>query len=333
MNKSLIRSSFLLSSVLCLSLLLTACDTDLNSSETTASISQGPAKITTHNLFGEGVKGVRVSALGISTAIDGTTWVVPAEVNFNNDAVPFASDLHNVYQNTYNNAERAVAALDGSDIVTIDANGEVITAYVFADNYFEMYVNGVAVAKDPVPFTKFNSNIVRFKVTKPFTVAMHLVDWEENLGLGSESNRGKSYHAGDGGMVAVFKDSSGATIGTTGSEWKAQTFYTAPLKDIVCLVEKGSLRDSSKCDSSSTSDGNSFYGYHWPIDKNWILEGFDDSNWPAAATFTNDTIGVNNKDAYMNFTSIFDDKQNDAEFIWSSNVVLDNSVLVRYTFK
>ena len=297
---------------------------------TTASISQGPAKVTTANLFKQGG---RVAGLGLSTASDGTTWVVPAEVDFTNDAVPFAPDLHNTHGNKYDNAESAIAALDGSDIVTVDAGGEVITAYVFADNYFDMYVNGVAVGKDPVPFTQFNSNIVRFKATKPFTVAMHLVDWEENLGLGSENNRGKSYHAGDGGMVAVFKDASGATIGTTGPEWKAQTFYTAPLKTTDCLVEKGSLRDSSACNMDGSDDGTSFYGYHWTLDKDWMKADFDDSSWQAATTFTNDEIGVKNKDAYMNFTSIFDDKANDAEFIWSSNVVLDNSVIVRHTFK
>lgn len=342
MNKSL----FVLSGTVCLSLSLVACGSSTSNADTTtmsktvasapvtlattASISQGPAKTTTTELFEQGG---RVTGLGLSTASDGTTWVVPADVNFTNDEVPFASDLHNVYQKTYDNAADALAALDGSDIVTVDADGEVITAYIFADNYFEMYVNGVAVAKDPVPFTQFNSNIVRFKVSKPFTVAMHLVDWEENLGVGTEGNRGNSHHAGDGGMVAVFKDASGATIGKTDSDWKAQTFYTAPIKDTSCVVETGSVRDSSACNTDGSNDGSAYYGFHWPIDKDWASETFDDTSWPAATTFSNDTIGVRNKDSYMNFTSVFDDKQNDAQFIWSSNVVLDNSVLVRRTFK
>ncbi|WP_413691571.1 hypothetical protein [Psychromonas sp. KJ10-2] len=79
-------------------------------------------------------------------------------------------------------------------IIEIDADGEVVTAYIFADNYFEMYINGIAVGKDPVPFTKFNSNIVQFKVKKPFDIAILAVDWEENLGTGTESNRGASAH-------------------------------------------------------------------------------------------------------------------------------------------
>ena len=59
--------------------------------------------------------------------------------------------------------------------------------------------------------------------------------------------------------------------------------------------------------------------------------GFDDSSWPSASTFTNATIGVDNKPAYTNFTGIFDDASDDAEFIWSSNVILDNEVIVRRT--
>ncbi len=46
-------------------------------------------------------------------------------------------------------------------------------------------------------------------------------------------------------------------------------------------------------------------------------------------TFTNDTVGVDNKRSYTNFTDIFDGSRADAEFIWSSNLVLDNLVLMR----
>jgi hypothetical protein len=51
-----------------------------------------------------------------------------------------------------------------------------------------------------------------------------------------------------------------------------------------------------------------------------------------ATTYTNDTVGVHNKPAYMNFTAIFDAPGADAQFIWSSNLILDNLVIVRRTF-
>lgn len=294
----------------------------------TASVTQGFATTTTTNLFSQGV---RVAGEGSIEASDGTTWTVPAEVNFTDNAFPLASDLHNVYGETYTSAEAAVNALDGNDIVEIDSEGELITAYVFADNYFEMYVNGVAVGKDAVPFTEFNSSIVRFRVSSPYTIAMKLVDWEENLGLGSESSGGSAFHPGDGGMVAVFKNESNEVVAITGNDWKAQTFYTAPISDLSCPTESGTARNTDSCSTADVSDGSSFYGLHWAIDADWETQGFDDSSWPSATTYTNNQIGVNNKPSYTNFTEIFDDNTNDAEFIWSTNVVLDNLVLVRYT--
>lgn len=157
-----------------------------NSSYTgTGSVTQGAGTTTTANLF---PSGVRVAALGTITSTDNKTWALPADVNFTNAAFPFASDLYNSYVSGhgYANSSTASAALSSSNIVTVDADGEVFTAYIFGDNYFEMYVNGVPVGKDPVPYTDFNSCIVRFKAKKPFTVAVKCLDWEENLGLGTE---------------------------------------------------------------------------------------------------------------------------------------------------
>lgn len=294
----------------------------------TGSVTQGLATTTTSNLYNCG----RTSGLGTITATDNSTWTVPAEVNYSNSSFPFASDLNNGCDgNNYSTVATALAALDGSDIIDIDAGGELITAYIFADNYFEMYINGTPVGKDPVPYTEFNSCIVRFRVNYPFTIAMLLVDWEENLGVGSEDNGGFAYHAGDGGMVAVFKDSNDNIIATTGSDWKAQTFYTAPIIDLTCPSENGSERVTTACSTQDSQDGSQYYGLHWERPTDWEKDTYDDSSWPDATTYTNTTIGVNNKPAYTNFTSIFDDSNDDAEFIWSTNVILDNEVIVRKT--
>jgi len=296
----------------------------------TASVSQGPASVLTQNIY-DCDRG-RKAPIGTSTATDGSTWTVPAEVNFTDESFPMASDLFNPCTKIeYTTADEALAALDGSDIVEVDADGELITAFVFADNYFEMYINGIPVGKDNVPFTQFNSNIVRFKVQKPFTIAMKLVDWEENSGLGSEANRGQAFHPGDGGMVAVFKDAEGEIIATTNSEWKAQTFYTAPLRDLSCATEEGTLRLSTSCSTEDSNDGTSYYALHWKTPLNWQSTEFDDTQWPSATEYTNKTIGVDNKPAYTNFIDIFDNSKADAKFIWSTNVILDNEVLVRYT--
>ncbi|AWV96902.1 hypothetical protein [Arcticibacterium luteifluviistationis] len=298
----------------------------------TASVSQGIATTITEDIYS--CERGRKTDVGEITSTDGKKWTVPAQTNYTNNDFPFSADLFNSCEGkNYATTKEALSNFNDSNIIEIDKEGEIFTAYIFADNYFEMYVNGVAVGKDKVPFTEFNSSIVKFKVQKPFTIAMKLVDWEEHLGVGCEANRGKAFHAGDGGMVAVIKDEQNNIITTTNENWKAQTFYTAPIIDLSCVSEDGNYRYSKNCDTNGGQDGTSFYALHWETPTDWMKTNFDDSNWPNASTFTNQTIGVDNKPSYTNFTSIFDDAENDAEFIWSTNVVLDNEVLVRYTVK
>lgn len=298
----------------------------------TASITQGPTKEKEETIF-ECEDG-RVTKIGTIKSADGKHWTVPAITNFKNKNFPAAQDLYNPCNgHTYANAQEAISKLDGSDIIDIDIDGDVFTAYIFADNYFEMYINGIPVGKDKVPFTKFNSSLVRFKVNRPFTIAIKLVDWEEALGIGTEKNRTSNFHAGDGGMVAVVKDINDNIIATTNEDWKAQTFYTAPIKNLNCASETGLIRNSKNCDEADSDDGSSYYGLHWELSSDWEQSNFDDAKWPNATTYSNQTIGVDNKKAYTNFTDIFDNQIHDAKFIWSTNVVLDNEVIVRYTIK
>ena len=300
---------------------------------------QGSAHVTQGSVNAQGpqiyeCENGRPTYEGVIKSADGKEWMVPAQTNFANELFPFAPDLHNVCNgNTHANYEDALAKLDLSDMVVIDEAGSQFTAYIFADNYFEMYVNGIPVGKDKVPFTPFNSSILRFKVNRPFTIAMKLVDWEEALGLGTEKNRNSDFHAGDGGMVVVITDETGDIIATTNKNWKAQTFYTAPVKDLSCVVESENLRISENCDMTDSDQGSNFYGLHWVLPNDWEKTSFDDSHWPPATEYTNETIGMDNKKAYTNFTDIFDHQGNDAQFIWSTNVLLDNVVMVRYSVK
>ncbi len=296
----------------------------------TASVTEGLASTTTQNLYS---KGIRVAAIGSIIANDNSVWTVPAEVNFTNTHFPTASDLYNPDGNKFENSAAALAAFNPSNIIEIDTAGEVITGYIFADNYFELYINGVAVGKDAIPFTDFNSHLVKFKVSKPFTIAMKLVDWEERLGLGCEKNKQKKYHPGDGGMVAVFKDATGNIVCKTDADWKAQTFYIAPIKDFSCVTENGTTRISSNCNTSDVRNGAGYAALHWQVPTDWMNTTFNDSSWPNASIYSNSTIGVDGKSAFTKFTDIFDDANADAQFIWSTNVILDNEVIVRKIVK
>ncbi|TWT67498.1 hypothetical protein CA85_23490 [Allorhodopirellula solitaria] len=269
----------------------------------------------------------RTANVGTITSPDGREWMVPAKTHF--QTAMKAPDLYN----EANGVEpTGIADVDLESIPVIDAGGdELFAAYVFGDNYFEIYVNGELLAIDPVPMTPFNSSVIRFRAQRPLTIAIMGVDWEERLGLGFEKFKGASFHQGDAGLVAVVKDAAGETIAVTDASWKAQTFYTAPLKTKDCLVLKGSLRDSSRCSTDDVDDGTTHFAAHWPIPKNWAAVDFDDSGWPNAAIFTNEFVGVDNKPAYTNFTDLFDDPKADGKFIWSSSLVHDNLVLMRKT--
>jgi len=296
----------------------------------TASVTQGLATQTQSNLFT--CTGGRITNLGTITASDNTVWTVPAVTLFTESSAPFASDLYNGCNgHTFANTNAALQGLDGTDIITIDSDGELITGFIFADNYFELYINGQMVGKDRVPYTPFNSSLVRFRVRRPFSISFHLVDWEEHLGLGAEASGGFTYHDGDGGLVAIFKDASNAVVAKTDGTWKAQTFYTAPIQNLSCPSENGTLRLSSGCSTADVQDGTAFYALHWPLPTGVYNPTFSDNDWPNASVYSNAEVGVNNKPAYTNFVDLFDAPGNDAEFIWSTNLILDNEVVVRHT--
>lgn len=293
-----------------------------------ASFSDGPATVINEGLIDCG-RTSRISAVGEIVSDDGVTRTVPAVTQFL--TAPQASDLYNAC------AGIEPGGLDEIDLAAVpvmDAGGsEVFTAYIFADNYFELYVNGTLLAVDSVPFTPFNSSVVKFSADRPVSLAVMGVDWEENLGLGSEAGRGSDYFPGDAGLVMQIVDASGAPVAITDDTWRAQTFYVSPLDDRACLAVDGATRNSSACSTDAARDGSGFSAAFWDIPDTWMMPDFDDAGWPAAYTYTNDTVGVDNKPGYTNFTDVFDDPQADAQFIWSSNLVLDNLVLLRSTIE
>lgn len=288
-----------------------------------AHITQGMAKTMHANLFECDNGRSRVSGIGEIVDARGNVWTVPAENNFTK-----ATKAIDLYEECANIKPQSLDDVDETSVPVsvIDVDGEVVTGYIFADNYFELYINGTLIAVDTVPFTPFNSSIVKFKVKAPYTIAVKAIDWEENLGLGTEANRGNAYHAGDGGFIASFSDGT-----VTGPQWQAQTFYTAPIYDLSCLREIDNQRLSDTCNTKGTDHGENAFAAHWKVPKDWMSKEFDASYWPQATLYSEDVIGVNNKKSYMNFIEKF--SGTGARFIWSTNVVLDNEVLMRYEVK
>ena len=282
-----------------------------------AAVSQGPGRIVVAELA-PCPAARRGSMLGSATSSDGRTWPVPAAVNY--ATAVKAPDVST-------DCGRAINEAD-APIVEVDKDGEVITGYLIADNYFELYVNGKLIAVDATPFVPFNTAMVRFRAKRPVTYAVRLVDWEETPGLGVERTAAGAHHPGDGGFLARFSD---GTI--TDSTWKAQAFYIAPLASPADVVIDGSVRRTPKLARTypeapdQAACGDACYALHWPEPKGWETRGFADAGWPAARRFTPAQMGVNNIPGYAAFLARF----GSAEPIWSDNLVLDNLVLARKT--
>ncbi len=266
---------------------------------------------------------VREALCGEITAEDGSVWAVPAPITDG----PTPVDVFN---------ECSVGGVNPdyeSQLVTqvIDAGGVEMTAHLFGDNYFEFYANGEFVGRDAVGFTLFNSHAARIQVAYPVTYAVLLVDWEGYLGVGLEDTR-ERFHIGDAGFIATFSD--GATVNGTDETWKCKAFYIAPLDDPGCVVfdEHGNA-DSSSCPSEDAAVAciendptHNCRALHLPLPDDWMSAEFDDSGWATATTYTADE--VTGSPGFRNYE---DTLFRGGQFIWTSNLDLDNQVVCRKT--
>lgn len=244
---------------------------------------------------------------GIVVAPDGTRVQVPAVPA----GGPDPTDLYNDCSGSGHNPNY----LEDLDTVVIDSDGEEVTGYLFGDNYYELYVNGTIVARDPVGFVPFNSGVVRFKAKRPLTYAVKLVDWGTHLGVGMEYDR---WNVGDGGFIARFSDGT-----ETGADWKCRAYYISPLEDRSC-VDPGP--DTSACPERPpcvARDPASCKALHFQVPEDWAEPGFDDSGWHQASTYA--ASAVTNQRAYRDYQ----DRFGGADFIWSHNLDQDNLVLCR----
>lgn len=309
-----------------LAALLCACASVSNLFAQEAAFTTGTARMINPGLIDCGPNSL-ASAVGEIRSNDNTLRTVPAPTNY--ESAPKASDLFNECGGT---RLSSIAQLDLNSVPLLDAGGsEEFVMYLYADNYFELYINGELLAVDPVPFTPLNSSVVRFKADRPLTIAVMAVDWEQNLGLGSENSGGLAFNPGHGGFVAHLQDSFKNTIAITDRKWRAQTFYTSPLKNRNCLVASRQIRRSRPCDTRGENFAAGFSGAHWNLPGDWMMPSFNDRIWPSASAYSNNQVGVENNNAFTNFRDVFDTKGADAHFIWSTNLILDNLVILRTT--
>lgn len=283
--------------------------------QTSGSITRGKGNIIYNDLL-PGCPSNHKTPLGSITSTDQKKWFVPTDSTWIN-AVKL-QDLYNTCSNTLP-ARLSDVDLRKVKAVTIDPLGDTITAYLFCDNYFELYINGQLIGVDAVPFTPFNSSVAKFVVSKPYTIAVKLVDWEENPGLGTEVQGSNLYYSGDGGFIAAFSDGT-----VTDASWKTQSFYIAPLDNPDLIDELPSGVHATTRASNTPACTADCYGVHYDIPSGWQQPAFDDEKWPYAVLYN--AAQVTNQPAYTNFAA---SAWANAKFIWSSNLFLDNVVLSR----
>lgn len=183
-------------------------------------------------------------------------------------------------------------------------------AEVWADNWFSLYVNGKKVGEDSIPFEterSFNSEIISFKASYPLTIGIIARDFVENSS-GLEYIGKPNQQIGDGGVIAQIREtSSGQVIGATGNDWKVYVVNRAPLNS-VCVKSKKPLID---CKSFSAKNPT-----------NWYSLTFKDAAWKSASVYTETEVGT--KEGYYDFSW-----SKSAKLIWSSDLRIDNTILLR----
>ncbi len=183
---------------------------------------------------------------------------------------------------------------------------------VWADNWMAVYVDGEFIGEDSVPITterSFNAESFTFDAVAPFTVAIEAKDFKQT-DSGIEYIGQPNQQMGDGGIIAQITDlSSGEVIAVTDSSWASLVVHQAPL--------------NTDCERDPDPDATCEYLIiDTPTD--WAAAAFDDSDWTPATEWS--AADVDPKDGYN--TVLWDPA---AQFVWGTDLEIDNTVLLRTT--
>jgi len=169
---------------------------------------------------------------------------------------------------------------------------DTVKANVYADNWFKLYINGNLVVVDSISFIPHNVVSVDILPEYPMTIAVMAKD-NADKETGLEYN---NTNLGDGGFILKFGDGT-----VTNASWKAKSFFHGPIgRDLENPKTK-----------------------HEAIPENWFAADFDDKGWVNAVEHSEDAVGPKDPFYKHDFEG--------AEWIWTKDLALDNTVIFRTT--
>lgn len=199
-------------------------------------------------------------------------------------------------------------------LTTTAVSAEEFSADVWADNWFEMRIDGTQVAEDSVPITterSFNAESFEFEAERPFVIGLVAKDFKENdsgleyIGTGRQQ-------MGDGGVILQVKDAEGQSVAVSNADWQCLVIHTAPL-DKSCEKAANPVAGQGACGFEATDEPTG-----------WDQAGFDASDWPQATTYSEREVSP--KDGYDRI-----DWVEGAKLIWGPDLEQSNTILCRLT--
>ena len=175
------------------------------------------------------------------------------------------------------------------DGVVKPSMSDTVHGAAYADNWFMMFINGKQVAVDSIDFLPHNVVQLDILPEYPMTIAVLAKD-NADPATGCEYGR----QIGDGGFILKFADGT-----VTDARWKAKCFMHGPID-----------RDTANPKVRTE-----------PLPEGWHLPGFDDGSWPAATEFAQERIDPK--------APFFEHDFKGARWIWTSDLDLDNTVVLR----
>jgi len=191
-------------------------------------------------------------------------------------------------------------------------SAEVFTADVWADNWFELRINGTKVAEDSVPITterSFNAESFEFVVDRPFVIGLVAKDFKEN-DSGLEYIGTQRQQMGDGGVILQIKDSLGELVAVSNAEWQCLEIHSAPI-DKSCEKAANPVAGEGACAFEKKAPPAS-----------WDQADFDVSGWPKATIYSE--LEVSPKGGYdrINWSD-------EAKLIWGPDLEQTNTIICR----